>query len=88
VVVAWGIATWGSVLGSALLLARRRLAAHLFLISFVAMLLTMIHNYLLTDGRKVMGGGAGPVIFSVVIMVIGVLLLIYARAMSRRAVLR
>jgi hypothetical protein len=88
VVVAWGLGTWGSVLGSLLLLLRRRLALHLFVASFAGMVLTFIHNYLLTDGRKVMGGGVGPVIFSAVIMIIGVLLLVYARSQRDRGVLR
>jgi hypothetical protein len=88
VVAAWGIATWGSVVGSVLLLLRRGLAFHLFLASFVGMVLSMVHNYILTDGLKAMGGGVGAVIFCVVIFAIGVLLLVYTRAMRRRGVLR
>lgn len=88
VVLAWGIATWGSVLGSLLLLLRRAPAYHAFVASFVAMLLTMLHNYFLSDGLKVMGGGLGPVIFSAVIVIVGLLLLVYARAIRKRGVLR
>ena len=88
VMAAWGIATWGSVVGSVLLLLRRGLAFPLFLASFLGMLLTMVYNYILTNGLKAMGGGGGSVIFSAVIAVISVLLLVYARAMRRRGVLR
>jgi len=87
VVAAWGIAVWGGVLGSLLLLFRRRQAFHLFLASSVCMVLTYFHNYILAHGLKLMGGAAA-LIFSNVIFIIGVLLLVYARAMRRRGVLR
>ncbi|MEO6004319.1 MAG: hypothetical protein ABIZ04_19420 [Opitutus sp.] len=88
IVIIWGVATWGSVLGSALLLARRRLAVHLFFVSFISMLVTMVYNYVLTDGQRIMGGGAGALIFSTVIGVISLALLIYSRAIARRGLLR
>ena len=87
-VAAWGMATWGSLVGSTLLLCRRGLAFHLFLASFFGMVLTMVYNYVLTNGLNVMGGGVGSLIFSAVIAVICVLLLVYSRAMRRRGVLR
>lgn len=87
VVFFWGLATWGSVLGSVLLLLRRKLAVQVNFLVLVAMAVTFIHNFVLTDGLKIMGG-IGPVIFTGVIVVIGVLLFVYARAMARRGVLR
>jgi len=87
VVAAWGIATWGGVAGSLLLLLRRKLAKPVFLASFIGMVLTTIHNFGLSNAWQVMGG-AGPLIFSVLIFVIGLLLWLYARAMGRRGVLR
>jgi len=87
VVIAWGIATWGGALGSLLLLLRSRLAVHLFLASFICMVLTSIYNYALSNGLKIMGG-AGQLIFSAIIIVVGALLLAYARSMCRRGVLR
>ena len=87
VITAWGIATWGALLASVVLLFRQKRAVLIFLVSLLAMVPTMIHNYVLTDGMKVMGG-IGPVIFAVVIFVIGLLLWLYARAMTRRGVLR
>ena len=83
---AWAIAVWGAVLGSILLLLRNRFAMHVFAVSLVAMVLTTVHNYVLDDGLAVMGG-PGPVIFSVVIFVVGVALVFYSRAMTRRGVL-
>ena len=87
VVAAWGIATWGGVVGSLLLLFRRKLAKPVFLASFAGMVLTTIHNFGLSNGWQVMGG-AGPLIFSVLIFVIGLLLWLYARAMGRRSAFR
>lgn len=88
VVAAWAIATWGSLVGSGLLLARQGLALHAFAGSFAGMILTFVHNYLLTDWLGIMGQGAGPAIFSAVIMMICTLLVIYALKMRRRGVLR
>lgn len=87
VVAAWGLATWGSLTGSVLLLLRRRLAVPVNGAVLVAMAVTFLHNYVLTDGLAVMGG-AGPVFFTAVIVLIGVLLWLYARAMRTRGVLR
>jgi hypothetical protein len=86
VVVAWGIAVWGGVLGSLLLLFRKSLAVHLFASSLICIVLTCIHNYALSSGFEIMGG-AKALIFSAVILVIGVLLLVYSWSMRKRGVL-
>ena len=86
-VAVWGIAVWGGVLGSLLLLLRRRWAIQLFLLSCVCIVLTSFHNFVLSDGLEVMGG-VRTMIFSAVIFVIGVLLLVYARSMCQRGVLK
>lgn len=84
---AWGIATWGSLIGSLLLLLRKGWAFHVFAISTVCMVLTTIYTFGVSDGMKIMGGGAGMVAFNATIFVISVLLLVYARAMRKRGVL-
>lgn len=88
VVITWGIATWGSVLGSLSLLARRRLAVGIFLVSILGMVPTTLYNYVFSDGLKIMGGGSGALVFSAVIWLVAFLLWFYARAMRRRGVLR
>ena len=89
VLLAWGVGTWGSLVGSLLLLLRRGAALPVFVTSFVGMIFTFTHNYILSDGLKVMAPNAtAAMVFSAVIMIVGVLLLIYARAMCRRGVLR
>jgi hypothetical protein len=86
-VATWGIAVWGGVLGSILILLRRRLAALLFAASTVCMVLTDFNSFVLSDGLRVMGG-AGALVFAAVIFVIGLLLWAYSRSMATRGVLR
>jgi len=87
-VVAWAVGTWGSALGSLLILVRRSVAVSVFGASLVGFVLTCLYTYVLSDGQKVMKGGTGAIIFSTVIGVIIVLLFVYARAMRKRGVLR
>jgi hypothetical protein len=50
------------------------------------MAITFVHNYALSDGIRIMGGGA--VVFSIVIFTVGMALLVYARFMAKAQVLR
>lgn len=85
VVAFWGLAVWGGVVGAILLLLRKRLSVPVLLVSFLAMIVTSIHNFLLSNGMEVMGGvGVG---FSVLIFVFALGLWLYARAMAKRGVL-
>jgi hypothetical protein len=85
-VAAWAIAVWGALLGSLSLLLRKAWAVWLFGVSIVAMVLTGIYSYVLTDGLALMGTGGA--IFTAVIWLIAFSLYFYARAMVRRGVLR
>lgn len=82
VVAFWAIAVWGGVLGSGLLLLGKRVSAPVLLTSFVAMVVTSIHNFVLSDGIAV--SGPGGVAFSALIFVVALGLWLYARAMGRR----
>lgn len=82
----WAIAVWGGVLGSILLLLRKRLAVPVYLASLVAMVITTIQNYGFSNGLEVVGD-AFSLIFSGVIFLTTVALYVYARAMHRRGVL-
>lgn len=86
VVSAWAIAVWGGVLGSLLLLLRRGVAYWVFVVSFLGLVLTMIHNFVLTSGMKVMGG-PGALAFTAAIVVVAILLIVYAGAQKKRGVL-
>ncbi|MEZ4387180.1 MAG: hypothetical protein R3D98_06305 [Candidatus Krumholzibacteriia bacterium] len=85
VVAFWALAVWSGVLGGILLLLRRRLAAPVFLVSLVAMVVTAVHNYGISDALSV--AGVGGLVFSVVIFVISLGLWLYARAQAARGVL-
>ncbi len=88
VVAAWAIAVWSSVAGSALLLLKSRFAGSAFGISLIAMAVTFVHNYLLSD--VTMSDIAGPeaLWFSVAIVVTAVMVWLYARHMRRIGVLQ
>ena len=89
VVCTWGLATWGGLVGSVLLLLRCKLALPVNLAVVVGMAFTFTHNFILTDGLKIMAGeGKGTLVFAAVIVLIGVLLFVYARAMRHSGVLR
>ncbi|WP_116364565.1 hypothetical protein [Parahaliea mediterranea] len=87
VLICWGIAVWGAVLGSILLLLRKRLAVAVFLVSLVGMVLTTVHSYVLSNGLEVMNDPFA-LWFSGAIFVVGLFLLIYAGNLSRRNILR
>ena len=83
-VAVWAIAVWGGVLGSVLILMRKRWAAPVLGISFGAMVLTSIHNFGFANGLEIMGPMGA--VFSVLIFVIALALWMYARAMVRKGV--
>jgi ribose/xylose/arabinose/galactoside ABC-type transport system permease subunit len=86
VVAAWATAVWGGVLGSLLLLFRKRFAVPVFLASLITMVITTLHNYVFSNGLEVVGD-AFALGFSTVIFVVAVALFLYARAMHKRGVL-
>jgi hypothetical protein len=86
VIAAWAVAVWGGVIGSILLLLRRGEAVRVFLASFVAMVITTIHNYGLSNGMEVIGD-TFSLVFSAIIFVVALALFLYARAMKEQGVL-
>ena len=86
VIAAWAIAVWGGLIGSILLLLRRGEAVWVFLASFIAMLITTIHNYGLSNGMEVIGD-TFSLVFSAVIFVVALALFFYARSMKQQGVL-
>jgi hypothetical protein len=87
VVAAWAIGVWGGVVGSLLLLLRKRLAVPVFLASILGVVGSHGYTYLLSNGLEVMGGGAGTLAFAATILLVAVALYVYARALARREVL-
>lgn len=85
VVALWAIAIWGGLLGIVLLLLRRRQAVPVLAISFICMVVTMIHNYGFAGGAEISGGSG--IFFSGLVFVISLALIVYSRAMVRKGVL-
>lgn len=86
VVALWAIAVWGGLLGSVFLVMRKAWAVPVFLVSFVAMALTGVQNYVLSNGIEVVGDPFA-LIFTAVIFVVSLGLWLYSRAMSSKGVL-
>lgn len=82
---AWAVAVWGSLVGSLALLLRKRWAVWMFGAAVVGLALSSLYNFGLSQGADLMGSGA--VIFTLVIWLIALMLLFYARAMSSKGVL-
>jgi hypothetical protein len=87
VIATWALSVWGGVAGSVALLLRRRWAVFVFAVSLAMMVLTFIHNYVLTDGFTVMGG-VSALVFTLTIVAVGVVLVVYSRWLVCRGVLR
>jgi hypothetical protein len=83
---AWALGVWGSFLGSVALLLRKSWAVGLFGISILGLAGTTVYNYVLSDGRALMGEAA--LMFTATIWVIVLFLYFYAQAMARRRVLQ
>ena len=85
-VATWAVAVWCGVVGAVLLLLRKRVAEPVFLASLIAMVLTTIYSYGMSNGLEV-AGGAFPLIFTAIIFLVAVGLWLYARSMRARGVI-
>lgn len=83
--VPWTMGVWGAVLGSLLLLARSRWAVHAFAISLIGAFVSAIYTYFIGNGLQALGPVAHV---QLVILAVAALLLWYASAMAKKAVLR
>ncbi|MEY1556522.1 hypothetical protein AB3Y40_12895 [Yoonia sp. R2331] len=85
---AWAIGVWFSFIGAILLLLRSRLAASAFAMSFLGLVIASIYSFVIADSSPMRDAGTGAMIFTVAIYIVLIILFIYARAMTRRGVLR
>lgn len=83
---AWATGIWGGVLGTLLLLGRRRIAVWVFLASLAGAVVTTFHTYVVADGMRIMGG-AGSLAFASMIVLVALGLFLYARTMDKKGVL-
>ena len=64
---------------------RKKLAVPVLVVSFLCMIATAIHNYGFAGAADIIGGTG--VIVSVVVVVISIALIMYARSMAKKGVL-
>ncbi len=82
----WAVGVWGSVLGSILLLLRKRWASEAFAVSLAAIIVSIVYTYLLSNGAEVMGQSG--MIMQGVITVGCAFFAWYSRRMAAQGVLR
>jgi len=75
--VAFAVAVWGSTLGCVLLLIRKKLATPVFVISFIAILIQMVHSLFISNSIAVYGPGG--LVMPVMIVAIGVNMIVFSR---------
>lgn len=86
-VAAWAIAVWGGVAGAVLLLLRKKQAVPVFLVSLVALSLTTIYSYFLSNGMELFGT-PGTHAFNALIFAAAIGLFVYAFKLKEQGVLR
>jgi hypothetical protein len=85
----WAIGVWFSVIGSLLLLVRSRVASAAFALSLLGLIVSSIYTYLIADaGNALAVSGTAALIFTIAIPIVLIGLWLYARAMTKRGVLR
>jgi hypothetical protein len=84
---AWAVGVWFSVIGSLLLLLRSRLAGGAFSLSLFGLIASSVYSFGIAD-RTGLELSLAQLGFTVAIYVVLIVLWIYARAMTRRGVLR
>jgi len=86
--IGWALGVWGSLIGSILLLARSRHATAAFAISLLGLAINSAYQFGVRGADLQQLFGIGPMIFTAVIAAIIIALLLYARAMAAKGVLR
>ena len=84
---AWALGVWGGVAGSLLLLARSRHASTAFAVSLAGLAGSTVYQYVLTSPPEEMKSGA-MIGMNIAFWVAAIGLLVYAREMRQRGVLR
>ncbi len=84
--VIWPLGVWSAMLGSVLILLRKRQAFAVFGVSLTAFLISLVYTYLLTEGGEIMGRQMA--VTSGVITLLLIFFMSYSWLMTRRSVLR
>lgn len=85
-VAGWAFGVWGALAGAVGLLLRRRWAVWAFAVSLAGLAVSSIYTLVLSNGAEVMGSEGA--VFSAIIWAVAIFLLVYARALAKRSVMR
>ncbi len=77
---AFAIAVWGGALGSVLLLLRRKLATSVLIVSFIGIIVQMVHSFGIANSIEVYGPGG--LIMPIMVLFIGAGLIWFSRKAS------
>ena len=81
-----GLAVITGVLGCVLLLLRRALAAPVFIVSFVALLVQDLHSFVLNDVTAIFG--MVPAYIQGTVLAVAIAMILYSRSLVSKGVLR
>ena len=80
----WAIAVWSALLAALCLALRRAWAVWLFALSLLGLVVNMVYAFAFAGADA----APGEIMFTVILILIGLFELIYAQAMQKRGVLR
>lgn len=83
----WALGAWGALAGSVLLLVRSRHAVTAFIVSLVGLAGSALYQFVVSPAPEEFHGTA-MIVMNLVIWTVAIGLLLYARAMRTRGVLR
>ena len=83
VTAAFAIAVWGGLLGCIVLLLRRKLAKPVLMLSLIGILVQMAHSFFMTNAAEIYGPVQG-VVTPLIVIIIGVALVQFARIAEKR----
>ncbi|MBL7852186.1 MAG: hypothetical protein JNN04_14885 [Cyclobacteriaceae bacterium] len=83
---AFALAVWGGLLGSLLLLMRKKLASMVFIVSFAGIVVQMSHAFFLSNSIEVYGPGG--MIMPVMVLAFGAYLIYFSRNAASKGVLQ
>lgn len=86
--IGWAFGVWGAIAGSVLLLLRSRHAVTAFILSLLGLAVSSIYQFGVAPVKATDLFGTFPIYFTLVIAVIAIALLIYARRQVAAEVLR
>ena len=86
--IGWGLGVWLALLGSVLLLVRSRWAVWSFGLSLAGAVASIGYQLALAPPMPGATGGAASKVMPIVILAVALALLLYARAMEKKGVIR